>query len=130
MMEFIDKFRASANRAKLVQSRIKAVEKMDLEAPEPVVVEQLWRFSIPNPEPLGRPIISIDDVWFDYAANTKKKEEWILQQVNFGVDLDSRIGILGRKFLVTYFPLFYHDQVVHFTVSKQQMAPESQRYST
>lgn len=29
MMEFIDKFRASANRAKLVQSRIKAVEKMD-----------------------------------------------------------------------------------------------------
>lgn len=29
MMEFIDKFRASANRAKLVQSRIKTVEKMD-----------------------------------------------------------------------------------------------------
>lgn len=29
MMEFIDRFRAAANRAKLVQSRIKAVEKMD-----------------------------------------------------------------------------------------------------
>lgn len=103
MMEFIDKFRASASRAKLVQSRIKAMEKMDLEAPEPVVLEQLWRFSIPNPEPLGRPIISIDDVWFDYtvvdeASGSKKpKEEWILQKVNFGVDLDSRIGILGRK---------------------------------
>ena len=101
MMEFITKFRASANRAKLVQSRVKAVEKMDLEAPEAVVVESLWRFSIPNPEPLGRPIISIDDVWFDYAptdeeTGTKKpKEEWILQQVNFGVDFDSRIGILG-----------------------------------
>ena len=67
MMEFVDKFRASANRAKLVQSRIKAVEKMDLEAPEPVVVEQLWRFSILNPEPIGRPIISIDNVWFDYT---------------------------------------------------------------
>jgi len=61
-MEFITKFRASANRAKLVQSRVKAVERMDLEAPDPVVVEQLWRFSIPNPEPLGRPIIAIDDV--------------------------------------------------------------------
>eukprot|EP00581_Thalassiosira_minuscula_P015132 CAMPEP_0183714128 /NCGR_PEP_ID=MMETSP0737-20130205/8777_1 /TAXON_ID=385413 /ORGANISM="Thalassiosira miniscula, Strain CCMP1093" /LENGTH=806 /DNA_ID=CAMNT_0025943033 /DNA_START=27 /DNA_END=2447 /DNA_ORIENTATION=+ len=102
MMEFITKFRASANRAKLVQSRIKAVEKMDLEAPDPVVVEALWRFAIPNPEPLGRPIISIDDVSFDYtpildeASGTKKaKDEWILQQVNFGVDLDSRIGILG-----------------------------------
>ena len=70
------------------------------QAPEPVAIEQMWRFSIPNPEPLGRPIISIDDVWFDYTtvdtAGTKKpKEKWILQQVNFGVDLDSRIGILG-----------------------------------
>lgn len=103
MMEFINKFRASANRAKLVQSRVKTVEKMDLEAPEPVVVDALWRFSIPNPEPLGRPIISIDDVWFDYTAvdestGTKKpKEEWILQKVNFGVDLDSRVGILGAN---------------------------------
>eukprot|EP00571_Detonula_confervacea_P014441 CAMPEP_0172306260 /NCGR_PEP_ID=MMETSP1058-20130122/7364_1 /TAXON_ID=83371 /ORGANISM="Detonula confervacea, Strain CCMP 353" /LENGTH=797 /DNA_ID=CAMNT_0013018085 /DNA_START=111 /DNA_END=2504 /DNA_ORIENTATION=- len=101
MMEFINKFRASASRAKLVQSRVKAVERMDLEAPDPVVAETLWRFSIPNPEPLGRPIISIDDVWFDYAtvdgaSGTKKpKDEWILQQVNFGVDLDSRVGILG-----------------------------------
>lgn len=101
MMEFITKFRASANRAKLVQSRIKTVEKMDLEAPEEPVIEQLWRFSIPNPGPLGRPIISIDDVWFDYSvgaddSTTKKpKEEWILQKVNFGIDLDSRLGILG-----------------------------------
>ena len=101
MMEFITKFRASANRAKLVQSRVKMVEKMDLEAPEAVVVDALWRFSIPNPEPLGRPIISIDDAWFDYVPTNeetgikKPKEQWILQQVNFGVDLDSRIGILG-----------------------------------
>lgn len=101
MMEFINKFRASASRAKLVQSRVKMVERMDLEAPDPIKVEALWRFSIPNPPPLGRPIISIDDVWFDYAAvdeasGTKKpKDQWILQQVNFGVDLDSRIGILG-----------------------------------
>jgi len=104
MMEFINKFRASANRAKLVQSRIKAVERMDLEAPDPIVAETLWRFAIPNPEPLGRPIISIDDVWFDYTVvvdkvtgQKKPKEEWILQQVNFGVDLDSRIGILGHN---------------------------------
>ena len=43
MMEFIEKFRASANRAKLVQSRVKMFEKMDLEAPEQVVVDSLWR---------------------------------------------------------------------------------------
>ena len=124
-MEFIDKFRASASRAKLVQSRVKAVEKMDLEAPEPVVVEQLWRFSIPNPEPLGRPIISIDDVWFDYtvvdttSGSKKPKENWILQHVNFGVDLDSRIGILGRKFC-PHLP-FYFEPIFQYVRSHLSM---------
>jgi ATP-binding cassette subfamily F protein 3 len=102
LMEFIEKFRANAKRASMVQSRIKTVEKMDAEAPEPVEIEQLWRFAIPNPEPLGRPIISVDDVSFDYVLTrpdgTKKPEsEFLLQMVNFGVDLDSRIGILGAN---------------------------------
>ena len=102
MMEFIEKFRANAKRATMVQSRIKTVEKMDAEAPEPVVIDPVWRFSIPASEPLGRPIISIDDVSFDYnAANpdgSKKKEsEYLLQKVNFGVDLSSRIAILGAN---------------------------------
>lgn len=97
MMEFIEKFRANAKRASIVQSRIKAVEKMDLEAPEPVEMEKEWRFSIPNPEPLGRPIIAIDDVTFDYKPQGKKRSEYILQDVNFGVDFDSRIGILGAN---------------------------------
>eukprot|EP00934_Nitzschia_sp_Nitz4_P006233 Nitzschia sp. Nitz4//scaffold22_size323478//256035//262777//NITZ4_000575-RA/size323478-processed-gene-0.482-mRNA-1//-1//CDS//3329543139//6223//frame0 len=102
MMEFIDKFRANAKRATMVQSRIKAVEKMDAEAPEPVEIDQIWRFSIPNSGPLGRPIISIDDVSFDYNpvredGSQKAESEFLLQKVNFGVDLDSRIAILGAN---------------------------------
>eukprot|EP00557_Chaetoceros_sp_GSL56_P002640 CAMPEP_0176497368 /NCGR_PEP_ID=MMETSP0200_2-20121128/11686_1 /TAXON_ID=947934 /ORGANISM="Chaetoceros sp., Strain GSL56" /LENGTH=784 /DNA_ID=CAMNT_0017895375 /DNA_START=71 /DNA_END=2422 /DNA_ORIENTATION=- len=97
MMEFIEKFRANAKRASIVQSRIKAVEKMDLEAPDKVEIESVWRFSIPNPEPLGRPIIAIDDVTFDYKPSNKEVSEYILQKVNFGIDLDSRIGILGAN---------------------------------
>lgn len=95
MMEFIDKFRYNAKRATLVQSRIKTVEKMDAEAPAEVTVEPVWRFSIPNPEPLGRPIISIDDVYFDYDSCNKSESEYLLQKVNFGVDLDSKVGVLG-----------------------------------
>jgi ATP-binding cassette subfamily F protein 3 len=95
MMEFIDKFRTNAKRATLVQSRIKAVDKMDVLAPEPVEVAPIWRFSIPNPEPLGRPIIALDDVTFDYKTSTKPESEYLLQKVNFGIDLSSRIGILG-----------------------------------
>jgi len=92
MMEFIDKFRANAKRATMVQSRIKAVEKMDAEAPEPVVVDSVWRFNIPNSEPLGPPIIAVNDVSFDYEPDSKANEaDWLLQRVNFGVDLTSKI---------------------------------------
>jgi ATP-binding cassette subfamily F protein 3 len=102
MMEFINKFRAKAGRASMVQSRVKAVEKMDLDAPEAVVVDRVWRFSIPNSEPLSSPIIAINDVSFDYnpelADGSKKPEsEFLLQKVNFGVDLTSRIAILGAN---------------------------------
>tara|TARA_B110000305_G_C18833803_1_gene356975 strand:+ start:217 stop:492 length:276 start_codon:yes stop_codon:yes gene_type:complete len=34
MMEFVDRFRFNAKKASLVQSRIKAIEKMDLEVSE------------------------------------------------------------------------------------------------
>lgn len=102
MMEFITKFRANAKRASIVQSRIKAVEKMDAEAPSAVEIDSIWRFSIPNPEPLGRPIISIDDASFDYAPENKKKSDYLLQEVNFGIDLDSRIGIVSRSSTSTF----------------------------
>jgi ATP-binding cassette subfamily F protein 3 len=102
MMDFINKFRANAKRASMVQSRIKAVEKMDAEAPEQVEMDPIWRFSIPNSEPLGPPIIAVNDVSFDYKPylddGTKKPEsEYLLQGVNFGVDLTSRIAILGAN---------------------------------
>jgi ATP-binding cassette subfamily F protein 3 len=102
MMEFINKFRANAKRATMVQSRIKTVEKMDVEAPPPVKIDPVWRFSIPSSDPLGRPIISVDDVSFDYNPvredGTKMKENaFLLQKVNFGVDLASRIAIMGAN---------------------------------
>jgi ATP-binding cassette subfamily F protein 3 len=108
MMEFINKFRANAKRATMVQSRIKAVEKMDAEAPEAVVVDPVWRFSIPNSEPLGPPIIAVNDVSFDYNPVNedgfkKPESEFLLQKVNFGVDLTSRIAILGANGQGRYF---------------------------
>jgi ATP-binding cassette subfamily F protein 3 len=63
-------------------------------------VEQVCRLSIPNPEPLGRPVIDVDYVTFDYrfAKGEKLAEsDYLLQKCNFGVDLDSRIGILGAN---------------------------------
>jgi len=75
---------------------------MDAVAPEPVVMDSVWRFSIPSSEPLGRPIIAINDVTFDYNLErpdgTKKTEaEYLLQKVNFGVDNSSKIAVLGAN---------------------------------
>lgn len=102
MMEFIEKFRANAKRATMVQSRIKAVAKMDAEAPEAVEVDTVWRFSIPTSAPVSPPWIAINDVSFDYKPDnsdgTKKPtNEYLLQGVNFGVSADSRIAILGAN---------------------------------
>jgi ATP-binding cassette subfamily F protein 3 len=96
MMEFINTFRANAKRATMVQSRIKAVEKMDAAAPAPVAVDAVWRFSIPNAEPLSPPIIAVNDVTFDYNTD-KPQDKYLLQKVNFGVDLKSKIAILGKN---------------------------------
>jgi ATP-binding cassette subfamily F protein 3 len=101
-MEFINKFRANAKRATMVQSRIKTVEKMDAEAPEAVTVDPVWRFSIPNAVPLGPPIIAVNDVSFDYHpvlpdGSKKPESEFLLQKVNFGVTLTSKIAILGAN---------------------------------
>lgn len=86
----------------MVQSRIKAVEKMDAEAPEAVEVDAVWRFAIPNSEPVGPPIIAVNDVAFDYSpigddGLPKSEDSMLLQKVNFGVDLTSRIAILGAN---------------------------------
>lgn len=75
---------------------------MDAEAPDPVQVDSVWRFSIPSSEPLGRPIIAINDLTFDYNLErqdgTKKtQDEYLLQKVNFGVDNSSKIAILGAN---------------------------------
>jgi ATP-binding cassette, subfamily F, member 3 len=99
MMEFITKFRANAKRASMVQSRIKAVEKMDAEAPELVEVDAVWRFAIPNSEPCGPPIIAVNDVSFDYAPDgddgaRKSEDTMLLQRVNFGVGNDSRCVVV------------------------------------
>jgi len=104
MMEFIIKFRANAKRATMVQSRVKTVDKMDLEAPPQVEEEAVWRFTIPSSDPLGRPIIAINDATFDYNSDivrddgTKKPvSEYLLQKINFGVDNASKIAILGAN---------------------------------
>ncbi|KAG2423892.1 hypothetical protein HXX76_014945 [Chlamydomonas incerta] len=86
---FIDRFRYNANRAALVQSRIKALERMA----EVEVMEEdpEYIFSFPEPEGAAAPpIIAFNDVDFNYPGGPT-----LFKKLNFGLDLESRFAIVG-----------------------------------
>ena len=64
MQKFVDRFRASAAKARQAQSRIKALERMpQIEA---VVEDRATRFSFPEPNKLAPPMLSLDGVDIGY----------------------------------------------------------------
>jgi len=90
IQEFITKFRANAKKASLVQSRIKAltrIESVTVASDDPA-----WSFEFPEPAELdgASAVLQIKDVGFGYDPS-----RMLFRGVNFGVSLDSRIGILG-----------------------------------
>ncbi|XP_039068157.1 ABC transporter F family member 3-like [Hibiscus syriacus] len=89
MQAFIDKFRYNAKRASLVQSRIKALERM--EHVDEIVNDPDYKFEFPTPDDRpGPPIISFSDASFGYPGGPI-----LFKNLNFGIDLDSRIAMVG-----------------------------------
>ncbi|NWG71661.1 MAG: ABC-F family ATP-binding cassette domain-containing protein [Parvularculaceae bacterium] len=88
MQAFIDRFRAKASKAKQAQSRIKALEKMQLVAIPPE--ERTTPFRFKNPEPLAPPIVRLADADLGYEVAKP-----VLRKVNLRIDHDDRIAILG-----------------------------------
>ncbi|XP_073106284.1 ABC transporter F family member 3 [Elaeis guineensis] len=89
MQAFIDKFRYNAKRASLVQSRIKALDRMG--HVDAVVNDPDYKFEFPTPDDRpGPPIISFSDASFGYPGGPI-----LFKNLNFGIDLDSRIAMVG-----------------------------------
>ncbi|XP_020211276.1 ABC transporter F family member 3 isoform X2 [Cajanus cajan] len=89
MQTFIDKFRYNAKRASLVQSRIKALERMG--HVDEIVNDPDYKFEFPTPDDRpGAPIISFSDASFGYPGGPT-----LFRNLNFGIDLDSRIAMVG-----------------------------------
>lgn len=93
MQKFIDKFRFNAKRASLVQSRIKAIQKMELV--EEVIEDPTCVFIFPSPDKLRPPLLRIEDGYFSYDRDAQEK--YILRNINFAVDMESRIAIVGAN---------------------------------
>lgn len=90
MMAFVDRFGAKASKAKQAQSRLRAIEKMDMV--DALIAERATSFSFPKPEQIASPIITIDDVKVGYEADKP-----VLENINLGIGGDDRIALLGAN---------------------------------
>lgn len=88
IQKFIDKFRYNAKRATLVQSRIKAIGRIDVVAE--VVQDPACVFMFPNPEKVSPPLCRLDEACIGWTAGDP-----VLTRVNINVDLDTRIALVG-----------------------------------
>ncbi|XP_004502066.1 ABC transporter F family member 3 [Cicer arietinum] len=89
MQTFIDKFRYNAKRASLVQSRIKALDRLG--HVDAIINDPDYKFEFPTPDDRpGAPIISFSDASFGYPGGPL-----LFKNLNFGIDLDSRVAMVG-----------------------------------
>jgi len=96
MQEFVDSFRYNAKRASLVQSRIKAIEKMDAEAPPEPVDAVPFTFRIPSPDSApGRALIEMQGCAFQYPPRGNVPSRLIFSGVDFSVDSGEKICVVG-----------------------------------
>jgi len=89
MEAFIAKFRSNASRASMVQSRIKALGRMECVAE--ILEDPSLRFKFPAPEPLSPPILQLVDVGFRYGEGQPE----LFRRVNLGLDMQSRVALVG-----------------------------------
>ena len=90
MQQFVDRFKAKASKARQAQSRMKALEKMDIV--DAVIAHRAVHFTFPNPKKSPTPLISIDHADIGYTEGQP-----ILKNVYESIDNDDRIALLGAN---------------------------------
>jgi ATP-binding cassette subfamily F protein 3 len=90
MQKFVDRFGATASKARQAQSRLKAIAKMDIV--DAVMAERVTAFIFPEPPALRSPLITLEDVDAGY-----EKGNPILKGLNLRIDMDDRIALLGAN---------------------------------
>jgi len=91
MMEFVERFRYKASKARQAQSRLKALSK--LEPIAELVEDRVASFFFPNPEKaIAPPLAKWDKVSVGYAENKP-----VLRNITLRLDPDDRIALLGSN---------------------------------
>jgi len=89
MHSFVERFRAKASKARQAQSRLKALERMELIAP--AHVDSPFRFGFEPALNLPRPLMRLDQAAVGYGDRS------ILSGVRLSLEPGDRIGLLGRN---------------------------------
>lgn len=89
MQSYIDRFRYKASKAKQAQSRIKAMERMELISA--ANVDSQFSFSFKEPDALPLPLLTMEEVSAGYD------DTLILDNIKLNLVPGSRIGLLGRN---------------------------------
>ncbi|MEX3946401.1 ATP-binding cassette domain-containing protein [Paraburkholderia sp. EG287B] len=94
LQSFIDRFKAKATKARQAQSRVKALEKMELIVPAHASSPFTFEFRTPDSAP--NPMLVMDDVRCGYRAEDGS-ETPIVERVTLSIQNGQRIGLLGAN---------------------------------
>ncbi|CAK0768104.1 putative ATP-binding protein YheS [Gammaproteobacteria bacterium] len=86
---FVDRFRAKATKARQAQSRLKALERMELIAA--AQVDSPFRFRFAPARKTPHPLLVLDKAVAGYGTTV------ILQELGLSLEPGTRIGLLGRN---------------------------------
>ncbi len=89
LQQFIERFRSKATKARQVQGRIKALERLNAAAP--AHVDSPYAFSFPNPLKMSNPLLTLRDGLLGYGETS------VLREVRLDVHPEARIGVLGAN---------------------------------
>ena len=89
MQKFVERFKAKATKAKQAQSRVKALERMELIAP--AHVDSPFNFSFKQAEKMPNPLVTLVNAAIGY------NESPLLSKVKLTIHPGDRIGLLGHN---------------------------------
>lgn len=87
IQSFVDRFKAQATKAKQAQSRIKALERMEIIAQ--AHVDSPFGFSFPTPKKMPNPLLKIEHADIGYG------DKAVIRDASLSISPGDRIGLLG-----------------------------------
>ncbi len=87
IQSFITRFKAQATKARQAQSRVKALERMEIISQ--AHVDSPFKFSFPPPKKMPNPLLQLEQADIGYGEKT------IISKVSLSITPGDRIGLLG-----------------------------------